>query len=182
MHIENADSKDITEFERAHSFLQQFRAKIFKNQSEMAKCFGVSQGLVSRLVKAAEIYEVPWIRELLPDMLDVNVKAAYRVSQLLSSAEGEKRVMVEAAKIKSELNSGKKLPSSVILKRLSSESASVSAAAIDSVLLSSNGLNLVEYKMTNKVLSFSICLPLDKANTEEVFRVIKGKIESEAYG
>lgn len=182
MHIENADSKDITEFERAHSFLQQFRAKIFKNQSEMAKCFGISQGLVSRSIKAAEIYEISWIRELLPDMLDVNIKAAYKVSQLLSSADGEKRVMAEAAKIKSELSSGKKLPSSVILKRLSNESTSASVAGIDSVLLSSNGLNLVEYKKTNKALSFSISLPLDKANTEEAFRVIKSKIESEVYG
>ena len=179
MHIENADSKDITEFERAHSFLQQFRAKIFKNQSEMAKCFGITQGLVSRSIKAAEIYEISWIRELLPDMLGVNIKAAYKISQLLSSADGEKSVRVEAAKIKIDLDSGKKFPSSIILKRLASGAASSSAMASDTVLLSSNGLSLVEYKKSNKALYFLITLPLDSMNKEEAFRVIKSKIEEE---
>ncbi len=80
MHTENADSKDITEFERATSFTQQMHSGIFKNQTEMARCMGVTQGYVSKLISAGEIFEHSWIKELFESKSEITIKHAYELS------------------------------------------------------------------------------------------------------
>ncbi len=85
MHSENADSQDITEFERAYSFKIQLESGVFSGQKEMAEEFGISQGLVSRMVTAASIFDYEFIRRLFPSKLDISIRYAHKLSQSLKN-------------------------------------------------------------------------------------------------
>jgi len=96
MHSENADSKDISEFERAVSFSKQMKSGLFKNQTELAKAMGLTQGTISKMIKAAEIFEYLWIRILFRDKLDIPVKLAYTLYTLLNNQETFDLIKLEA--------------------------------------------------------------------------------------
>jgi len=100
MHSENADSVDITEFERAYSFLQQYKSGVFKNQTDMAKTFGIAQSTISKLILAAEIYDEEWIRELIPSRLDISVTKAVKLARILNKADSLSPFKEEAIRIK----------------------------------------------------------------------------------
>lgn len=119
MHIENADSRDISEFERAFSFSQQLKSNLFKNQTELAEAMGITQGTVSKMLSAVEIFDYPWIRELFSNKLDIPVKYAYHLSVLLKNTNNHTMIKAIASSIQEEsqkvnaILSGKQ-----ILKRL----------------------------------------------------------------
>lgn len=117
MHAENAHSKDISDFERAHSFAQQLDSGLFKNQTEMAQAFGVSQGTISKLVNAARLFEQVWIRDLFLSKIDIPIKQAYRLSSLLSNPSFATLMKEEATQIKEEQKNNSFTPQQ-ILKRL----------------------------------------------------------------
>ncbi len=136
MHSENADSKDISEFERAFSFAQQIKSGVFKNQTEMAEAIGVSQGTVSKMIKAAEIFEHDWIRVLFNHKLDISVKHAYALSVLLKKAEDYPSIKEEARIIRKEMEKTRRyLPASKILKRLIAQGKSSPKAWDESIIL-----------------------------------------------
>lgn len=118
MHTENADSKDISEFERAFSFAQQFKSGIFKNQTEMAKAMGVSQGLISRMIKAAELMEHDWLKKLFRNKLEIKIKPAYKLVNMLKDTFQKNRIQEIAHILETRLNSGEQLTTKKILKTL----------------------------------------------------------------
>jgi ParB family chromosome partitioning protein len=111
MHTENADSKDISEFERAFSFSEQMKSGVFKNQHEMAKAMGLTQGLISRLIKAAKIFDYDWIRELFPSKLGISVISAYRLASLLEKPQHFPMIRAEVELILKELSLNAEQPS-----------------------------------------------------------------------
>lgn len=117
MHTENADSKDISDFERACSFSQQMKSGMFKNQTEMAEAMGLSQGTISKMIKAAEIFEHEWIKSLFHNKLDIPIKHAYSLSILLKKNETYQCIKKEADIIQTE-KIERPLPAATILKRL----------------------------------------------------------------
>jgi len=118
MHTENADSKDISEYERACSFAQQFKAGIFKNQTEMAKAMGVTQGLISRMIKAAELFEYDWIKRLFPNKLEIRVKPAYKLATLLKDPSQKVLIQNTAQEIETKIQNGAVFTPRKILKML----------------------------------------------------------------
>jgi ParB family chromosome partitioning protein len=84
MHIENADRKDITPMERALSFNRQLRENLFRTQDEMAEAKHLSKGMVSQMVKAAEIITLDAIAKLFPDLTIVPISGAYKVAAKMS--------------------------------------------------------------------------------------------------
>ena len=136
MHAENADSKDISEFERAFSFAQQMNSGVFKNQTEMADAMGVSQGTISKMIKAAEIFEHDWIRGLFHNKLDISVKHAYMLSVLLKKPEIFHRVHAEALTMKADIEKTKQFPpASKVLKILINEAKPSVDLTFESTLL-----------------------------------------------
>ena len=119
MHTENADSKDISEFERAFSFAQQMGSGVFKNQTEMANAVGLKQGTVSKMIKAASIFEQDWIARLFPNKLDIQIKKSYILSTLLKIPRTFGSIRKEADLIWDEQKTlGYMISSSDVLKRL----------------------------------------------------------------
>lgn len=119
MHTENANSKDITEFERAFSFAQQLKHKIFKNQTDMAEALGLSQGTISRMIRSTEIFDYDWLQKLFINKSDIPIKHAYNLSIYLKKEEALEIIKEEAYNIHVE-NQTTRTPmsSSNILKRI----------------------------------------------------------------
>lgn len=119
MHAENADSEDISDFERATSFAKQMKSGVFKNQTEMAEAMGVSQSTISKMIKAAEIFEHPWVEELFDNKLDISIRYAYTLSTLLKKPQLLPTIQQEAQTILEEKTKmGLSFTGSKVLKRL----------------------------------------------------------------
>ncbi len=119
MHSENADSKDISDFERAVSFSEQMKSGVFKNQTDMAKAMGLSQSTICKMIKAAEIFQHDWLRELFDSKLEVPLRHAYALSSLLKKADRYALIEAEAAiMLKEKLQKQSALSGAATLKRL----------------------------------------------------------------
>jgi len=119
MHTENSASKDISEFERAFSFAEQNKSGVFKNQTEMGKAFGLSQGTISKLIKAASIFEYDWIKHLFQNKLDIPIKKSYILSRYLRNPKTLPHIQQEANLILDEQKTlGMSTPPLDILTRL----------------------------------------------------------------
>lgn len=103
MHSENAYSKDISEFERAFSFTQQMKSGMFKNQTEMAEAMGLTQGTISKMIKAGGILEYDWIKPLFQNKLDIPVKYAYLLTVLLKNPAYANQIKAETKAIQQEM-------------------------------------------------------------------------------
>lgn len=101
MHTENANRKDITDFERACSFAQQMNRGLFSNQIELANAVGITQGFVSKLLKAATLLEYEWLKPFLENKLDIPIRYAYELAKLLKNPNSFERIKskVEALQI-----------------------------------------------------------------------------------
>ena len=119
MHAENADSQDITEFERACSFAAHMKSGVFKNQIDLAKTFGVSQSTISKMIKVAELFDKSWFAALFESKLDIPIRQSYRLSTLLKKSELGSQIEAEAQVISEQKNKTKsQLPARLILQRL----------------------------------------------------------------
>ncbi|MBP9728613.1 MAG: ParB/RepB/Spo0J family partition protein [Gammaproteobacteria bacterium] len=119
MHAENADSQDITEFERACSFAAHMKSGVFKNQIDLAKTFRVSQSTISKMIKVAELFDKSWFATLFESKLDIPIRQSYRLSTLLKKPELGSQIEMEAQVILEEKNKTKSpLPARLILQRL----------------------------------------------------------------
>lgn len=147
MHAENADSKDISEFERAFSFAQQLKSGVFKNQIEMAEALGITQGYISKMVNAAEIFEFEWIRNLFKSKLDIPVKHAYTLSILLKKADTYNLIKKEADfLLKDNESANENIPASRILKRLIYHAKAKPQFVAENIILTVNNKPIISCK------------------------------------
>lgn len=143
MHSENANSKDISDFERAFSFAQQMKSGYFKNQTEMAETMGLSQGTISKMINAAEIFELEWIAALFQTKIDIPIKAAYALSLLLKEAETRERIKTEAFDIQQSIKETGFLPAPKVLHRLIASAKGSAGSPFESVILTVDNLPIV---------------------------------------
>ncbi len=147
MHTENSNSKDITEFERACSFAQQLQSKIFKNQTEMAEALGISQGNISKMISASEIFDYDWVQKLFNNKLDIPIKYAYLLSVYLKKADLLALIMNEADSILNEKEITGTMPSaSKTLKRLINIVKSNPVDPLEAIVLTRNNKPIVSCK------------------------------------
>jgi ParB family chromosome partitioning protein len=92
MHQENHDRQDITPMERAISYADQLRAKLFESQDDIAKELLISKAQVSKMVIAAELLSNPVISPLFLDPLIVPIKGAYELAVKMSDAASRKQI------------------------------------------------------------------------------------------
>lgn len=92
MHIENADSQDITDFERAYSFKLQMGSGEFKSQGDMAKAFNLSGAMISKYLSAASIFDYDYIKNLLKDKSQISIRKAVELSKLLDNPVSRKAI------------------------------------------------------------------------------------------
>jgi len=83
MHIENADSKDISDFERAYSFRANFKSGLFSSQNDFAEAMNISNGMVTKLFTAAELADNPWFDEFVTNKVEVPLIKAYKIAASL---------------------------------------------------------------------------------------------------
>ncbi len=96
MILMHADTQGITEFERACSFADHMKSGVFQNQRDLAKTFRVSQSTLSKMIKAAELFERAWFSELFESKLDIPVWQSYRLSTLLKKTDLGSQIETEA--------------------------------------------------------------------------------------
>ena len=146
MHIENADSKDISEFERAFSFAEQMKSGLFKNQTELADAVGLTQGTISKMIKAANIFDYDWIRKLFPHKLEIPVKPAYTISKLLKKPKALELIKNEALSISQKQASLKGfLSTAEVIKSLIHASKGERSNPAKGVILSSDEKPLISF-------------------------------------
>lgn len=86
MHVENADSKDITDFERACSFKQHYGTGLFSSQKDFAQAMNMSEGNIAKMFAAAELADFPWFNEFANNKAEVPLKKAYKIASSLRSS------------------------------------------------------------------------------------------------
>lgn len=107
MHVENEESEDISEFEKALSFEELIRAKVFSTQTELADSLRVKKPYISKLLRAARLFSVDEIRELLkPHTRELSVQKALDVQSLLEDKKTSERVVNKALELGSEEGGG----------------------------------------------------------------------------
>ena len=99
MHIENADSKDISDFERAVSFKLQYDSGEFHSKKDMSESLGIPGATLTRMLMAAEIWEDPFLKEVLSNPIQIPLTRAYKLSQMLKNVHSKKILQKEAERI-----------------------------------------------------------------------------------
>lgn len=93
MHVENANSKDISDMERAVSFRGHLKSGVFKNQKELSKDLNVSDASMTRYMQAASIYDHDWIVDYLPSIRSLSIRKAASLSALLNDRYNREKIM-----------------------------------------------------------------------------------------
>lgn len=107
MHVENEESEDISEFEKALSFEELIQSKIFNTQSELAESLRVKKPYISKLLRAARLFSVDELRELLkPFTRELSVQKAIDILVLVEDKKTRDRVVNKALELGSEEGAG----------------------------------------------------------------------------
>lgn len=126
MHVENEESEDISEFEKALSFDELIRAKVFNTQSELADSLRVKKPYISKLLRASRLFSVDEMRELLkPFTRELSVQKAIDVLGWIEDNKTRDRVVNRALELGSKEGAG--LPK--ILAELKTAAATKTKAA-----------------------------------------------------
>lgn len=147
MHVENADSKDITDLERACSFAQQLKSGIFKNQAEMGQALSMTKGHISKMVNAAEIFSHKVINELFPSKRDISLRNAYKLSPFLKNLPDRKKIEKKASEILKQKN---KAPAAKILNIIFKEVESEKKQSKEKIIASSGTEPIISYEISSK--------------------------------
>lgn len=107
MHIENADSKDISDFERAYSFRMQYKAGVFSSQNDFAEAMSISKSMVTKMFTAAELSDNSWFNEFVTNKVEVPLIKAYRISSSLRNSFTREFVEKEIFKLRDSLRESK---------------------------------------------------------------------------
>ena len=103
MHVENEESEDISEFEKALSFDELISAKVFETQTQLSDSLRVKKPYISKLLKAAKLFSVDEVRELLkPYTRELSVQKALDLQVLLDDKKSSAKVINKALELGSE--------------------------------------------------------------------------------
>lgn len=103
MHVENEESEDISEFEKALSYDQLVRSTVFDSQKQLADNLRVNKAYISKLLRAAKLFQHPELRELLkPFSRELSVKNAVEIVQLLEDKKTADKVISKALELGAE--------------------------------------------------------------------------------
>lgn len=93
MEIENEDSENITEFEKALSYARMVNKGVFESQKQLADDLSVSKQYVSKLIGAAALFQTDWLAEIFkPLVLTVSVANANKLINVLKDPRAAARV------------------------------------------------------------------------------------------
>lgn len=97
MHIENEESENISQFEKALSFEELISAKVFQTQTELADSLRVKKPYISKLLRAARLFTYPELKTLLePHTRDLSLQRAIDLVVLLEDPSTRERVVDKA--------------------------------------------------------------------------------------
>lgn len=103
MHIENEESENISQFEKALSFDELIHAGVFATQTELADSLRVKKPYISKLLRAARLFEHDALKTLLePYTRELSLQKATDLVVMLEN-EGAQARLLKAAK---ELGAG----------------------------------------------------------------------------
>lgn len=141
MHVENADSQDISDFERALSFHVQYSSGEFKSKKDMSEALGVSQPTLTRMLSAAELYEHPWIREVLSSPIDIQLLRAHKLSTLLKNTQSREKIRETFEAMKRKIDSGEVVSTKTVFSEVEKSLSSNEDKTLDQILGNLNKLS-----------------------------------------
>jgi len=96
MYSENKDRQDLMPMERARSVRRQLLQKIFPTQEALGQSIRVSKGMVTQMVRAAEMLEHEWFTKLFASEIVIPVDPAYKLAMLIEAEPKAQAVMAAA--------------------------------------------------------------------------------------
>lgn len=117
MHVENKESRDVSELEDAVVYQRLLKDGVYSNQTDLADSLCITQGYISRLLSTAKVFEYPWIKELIdPIIMNVSVNSANKISTGLKDTQMHRamKYAAENLKNKEDIKTGSDLVNALI--------------------------------------------------------------------
>jgi ParB family chromosome partitioning protein len=106
MHIENEESENISQFEKALSFEELINAQVFQTQTELADSLRVKKPYISKLLRAARLFAYADIKELLePHTRELSLQKAIDLVVMLEDESAQPKVLGKAKALRKEQGS-----------------------------------------------------------------------------
>ncbi len=119
MHLENEERANVSELERARNYAALIAGGVFAEQSELAAQLEVSKSRVSQMLKAAEVFDYPWLASLIePGLIGVSVRNATQLARALSNPTRQRLMRDRAHRITQD---GGRLEVTEIIRQLLAE-------------------------------------------------------------
>lgn len=100
MHVENKESQDVSEMEDAITYRRLLADGIVASQSELGAALNLTQGRISQLVGAAEVFEVDYLAPLLrPVIVDLSARACERLAAAIKDPKRVRNVRNAAKRL-----------------------------------------------------------------------------------
>lgn len=121
MHIENEESENISQFEKALSFDELISAGVFKTQTELADSLRVKKPYISKLLRAARLFEHDAFKILLePHTRELSLQKATDLVVMLEDDTAQPKLLNKAQQLSQ--GEGGSLPQILLdLKRAATE-------------------------------------------------------------
>jgi len=179
MHVENADSQDISDFERACSFKQQYESGLFKSRKEFAQAMGLAQGTITKLLTAAEIMSHEWLSSLFPNKVDITLRRAYKLAAHLKNPLSVKALKSKAKELTNQRIKGRNLSANIIFNEFEKLFLNQDDEQVLAFIEEANKINGLRVKVdSEKNLSLKISHKAEKAKVQKaVAEVLKGHLD-----
>ncbi len=103
MHIENEESENISQFEKALSFDELINAGVFQTQTELADSLRVKKPYISKLLRAARLFEHDTFKVLLePYTRELSLQKATDLVIMLEDGNVQPRLLNKAKQLSTE--------------------------------------------------------------------------------
>ena len=171
MHVENADSKDISDFERAYSFLEQLRSGIFVNQKDLASAMNVSQGLVTRMLQAAEVFDYDFIKDVIKTKKDLPIRSCQLLLTFLAQSNSRDKIKAKCEEIKSSDLLKNLAPKEILKFLIAAANGEAAVASLKSNESSWQGLDVtVDSKGRLSIMITPLARKYDAVEIEDYIR------------
>lgn len=100
MHIENEESENISQFEKALSFDELINAGVFQTQTELADSLRVKKPYISKLLRAARLFEHDALKALLePYTRELSLQKAIDLVVMLEDERAQAKLLNKATQL-----------------------------------------------------------------------------------
>ncbi len=179
MHVENEESHDVSDLEKARNYRLLLRDQVFAGQKELADSLKVDPTRISQLVKASELFDYEWLRDLIePIMIDVSIRSATQIARALTDQKTLRNARNHAKQIKEQ---GKHVAAEeLVTALLGKKKSKPKVKQVKTVLVKKGRKNLVELHSSDTGFLSLTVQPYERTQEEreELIKQIMDELDS----